>query len=74
MSGKRQFKIPCKYDFKQQDNADFRIYSIQKKLIHWKVCSASWRSGASTVATKMAQILVPGLETFYNIYNTIKPW
>ena len=71
MYGERQFKIPCKYDFKQQDNADFRIYSIQKKLIHWKVCSAFWRSGASTLATKMAQILFPGIGAFYNI---IKSW
>ena len=71
MYGERQFKIPFKYDFKQQDNADFRIYSIQKKLIHWKVCSASWRSGASTLATKMAQILFPGIGAFYNI---IKSW
>ena len=33
MYGGRQFKIPC-HDFKKQDNADLRIYSIKKKLIH----------------------------------------
>ena len=44
---------------------------FKKKLIHWKVCSASWRSVASTLATKMAQILFPGIGAFYNI---IKSW
>ena len=34
------------------------------------MCSASWRSWAFTVATKMAQFLFPGIGAFYNIIKS----
>ena len=60
------------YDFQQQDNADLRIYSIQKKLIHWKVYSASWRSGPPLRQQRWHKFF--SLVYIGAFYNIIKSW